>query len=54
MFDLIKHDPSIIWAVVGPGVGVWKCDTVGDTELGVPGVLDITSAFFISSEFSCL
>ena len=45
----MRHLPSIICAVVGPGVGAWKCDTVGDTDDGVPGVLDITSAFFISS-----
>ena len=45
----MRHLPSIIWAVVGPGVGAWKCETVGDTDDGVPGVLDITSAFFISS-----
>ena len=44
-----RHLPSIICAVVGPGVGAWKCETVGDTDDGVPGVDDITSAFFISS-----
>ena len=48
----VIHFPSIICAVVGPGVGAWKCETVGDTDDGVPGVLDITSAFFIS--LNCL
>ena len=45
----MRHLPSIICAVVGPGVGAWKCETVGDTDDGVPGVLGITSTFFISS-----